>query len=113
MELFNLFSTGTPGGPRRALSSEENLACGLGLVLLPALAFLIVVLGRGWIWDHGEIALVALPALLSLINYAAARRLGTSVGFALQVTIGCGFAWFISASAGGLIAALVSFTQTF
>lgn len=112
-DLFSTGATGAPGGPRRGASAEEHVAWALGLLLFPLLAFLIVILGRGWIWDHAEFVLMGLPAVFSLIACLVARRLGAGMDVALRIMMGCGFACFLSAGAAGLIVAMVSFLETF
>jgi hypothetical protein len=113
MDLFDLFPVTPPQfpGERSARTPAEQAAAGVGLLLLPATNF-VLVLFTG-LASHVTIVLVVLPLVSAVVAYLLSRWLSISAGRSILLGFGCATACFIGNACALLLAALGQFYSGF
>jgi hypothetical protein len=100
-----------PGAPSKRRSREENVTGFVGLTLLPAVDFAIVLFAG--LYPHFTASLVALPAAFGAASCVLCRKLGTSTGWTLAVTLGCAALCVAASGLATLLGAVASFYSGF
>ncbi len=113
MDIFDLFPMGAPGlpGDRLARNPGEEVAAGVGFLLLPTVSLLVVLFAG--VAEHETFVIAVMPLLASVLVFVVGRLLGVSVIRA--VLFGMGSATMcLMANVGGLVLlAISSFFTTF
>ncbi len=109
LDLLLQLPLGYEGSSRR--SREENVTGIVGMTLLPALAFAIVLFTG--VHEHPPVALVVLPLALAAATFLLCRWLRTGPGWTIAATLGCALLSATASGAGMVLAALAAFYSGF
>jgi hypothetical protein len=110
MDLFDLVPI-VPPGDSRDRSPGHQLAAGVGSVLFPTIAFIVVLLA-GFAHD-GTVALAVIPLLSGALLFVIARLLSVGVGWSLVLALYCAALTFVASGCALFLAAIGQFFQTF
>jgi hypothetical protein len=111
LDFTNLLPVSLPGEPSRRQTPEENLTGALGLIVFPAIDFLIVLFGN--LYEHSLVAMVVLPATFTLATFLLCRRVETSTAWTVSTTLGCALLCLVTSGVAFLMGLFFSFFSAF
>jgi hypothetical protein len=114
LDLFDIFSAlplDWPSGTSRKRSRNENISGFVGLTVAPAAAFMLVLFGG--LYEHPPVALVVVPAALTLGSIGMCRALATTGGWTAKVAVGCALLCLLCSLGASLLGAIASFYSGF
>jgi hypothetical protein len=113
MDIFDLFPMGAPGlpGDRLAKSPGEEVATGVGTLLLPTVSLLLVLFAG--IAEHTTFVVVIMPLLCALLVFVLSRVLDTSIPRSLLIAFVSATMCFTANLGGLVLAAIGSFFTNF
>jgi hypothetical protein len=111
LDFIAAFPVGLPGEPSRGRTTEENITGAVGLGVLPAIDFLIVLLAN--LYEHPFVAMLLLPAVFTLATVLLCKRLETSTGWTVTAGLGCSLLCLVASGAAFLLGLFFSFFSAF
>jgi hypothetical protein len=109
LDLLTQMPLGYGGSSRR--SREENVTGIVGMTVLPALVFSIVLFTS--VHEHSTVSLVLLPLACAAVTFVLCRWLRTGFAWAISATLGCALFSLTASAAALLLAGLAAFYSSF